>query len=137
MNTIFAVKWWVLFVNILFSMGLGMVWYSPKVFFKIWQNAQGITDQAMKEGNPGKSMLIGLGANAVSIYALGVLIRLSNADGFFQASLYGGFFALFLVTAAEINNGAFRMTKPVVYCIDGGYRVLVMMVAAGIYGALG
>ena len=135
MNNIFLVNWLALVIGIVISFALGMFWYNPKVFFKKWQEAEGITDEQLKAMNPGKSMAAGLAANAVTVYALGILINLAHISTALGGALTGAFVAVFLITAAEINNGAFKATKAAAYLIDGGYR-LVMMAIVGILFAV-
>ncbi len=129
--SIFIVSWLGLAGGIVWSIVLGMTWYSPKVFFKPWQEAEGITDEDMAAANPVKSMIFGMIANSLSVYVLGIVLNLTGAAGPLPAAGVAALLSLGLVTATEINNGAFRMTKPVVLLIDGGYRLL-MMVGAGI-----
>ncbi len=129
--SLFIVNWLGLAGGILWSLILGMVWYSPKVFFKIWQEAEGITDEDMKNANPGKAMVFGLLANSLSVYVLGTVLNLAGVDTILGGIAVAALLSLGLITASEINNGAFRLTKPVVYLIDGGYRLL-MMIGAGV-----
>jgi len=125
--SILVVNWAALFGGILWSLVLGMVWYSPRVFFKIWQEAEGITDEDMANANSGKAMIFGLIANSLSVYVLGIIINLVEVGSTAEGIALSALLSLGLITAAEINNGAFRMTKPVVFLIDGGYRLLMMM----------
>ncbi len=133
MESIFIINWWALLVNIAWSAALGMIWYSPKVFFRPWQEAVGLTEEMMKEGSPGRSMALGMLANSISVYGLGVLVKVTGAATLSVGCFFGCFLGLFIVTASEINNGSFRMTKPVVYLIDGGYRVLMMSGAGALF----
>ncbi|MDC7239082.1 MAG: hypothetical protein PQJ50_01850, partial [Spirochaetales bacterium] len=68
------------------------------------------------------------------VYGLGVLIGVLGAENPVAGALFGAFIGLIIVTASEINNGSFRMTKPVVYLIDGGYRTLMMAGAGALFG---
>ncbi|MBB6481851.1 DUF1761 domain-containing protein [Spirochaeta isovalerica] len=128
---IFTVNWLALVISIVWSMGLGMVWYSPKLFFPIWQKAEGITDEDMKNSNMGKTMIFGLTANSLSVYFFGILVNLTGIASWQGGLGLAALVSSGIITASEINNGTFRMTKPVVYLIDGGYRLL-MLIPAGI-----
>ncbi|MDC7231715.1 MAG: DUF1761 domain-containing protein [Spirochaetales bacterium] len=129
--SIFAVNWLGLAGGIIWSVVLGMIWYSPRVFFPMWQKAEGITDEDMKNANPAKSMIFGLIANSFSVYVMGIVLNLTGVSSVLGGLAVSSLVSLGLITAAEINNGAFRMTKAVVFLIDGGYRLL-MMAGAGI-----
>ncbi len=128
---IWSVNWLALVISIVWSLVLGMFWYSPKVFFRIWQKAEGITDEMMASASPGKSMFVGMIANAVSIYVLGVILHMLEAESVLMGVGVSALISVGLITATQINNGSFRLTKPVVYFIDGGYRLL-MLVGSGI-----
>ncbi len=134
-SSIFAVNWLSLAGSLVWAMALGMVWYSPRVFFRIWQEAEGISEEDMKNANPGRAMAFGMLANSLSVYVLGIVLNLTQVQSLTGAIGVSALLSIGLVTATEINNGAFRMTKPVVYLIDGGYRLL-MMVGAGILFSL-
>lgn len=123
-------NWWGLFGAIVWSLILGMFWYSPTVFFKIWQKAENITDEDLQNSNVAKSMIFGLIANSISVYVLVVVLNLTYTDSFISDIGVAALLSIGLITATEINNGAFRMTKPVVYLIDGGYRLLMMVGSA-------
>jgi len=128
------VNWLAFVLASVAAMGLGMVWYSPGVFFRKWQRAIGLTDEQFQAANPGKAMIAGLVANSLSLYFFGVLLNLtgiSSIPGGIGLALLVG---LGLITLTEINNGSFRGTKPAAYLIDGGYRVLALTLAAVLYG---
>ncbi len=133
--TIFAVNWVALLIGIAWSMALGMFWYSPKTFFMPWMHANGRKQEDYEGTNPVSPMVAGLIANAVVVYALGVFLKALGAEGPAQGALWGVFVALGFILAAEINHGSFRMTKPLAYFIDGGYRLLVLGVAGAVFAA--
>ncbi len=129
-------NWVTALLGVIWSIALGMFWYSPKVFFKKWQYAQGITDEMMQEGNPGKSMILGVIANAISVIAFCFVLGFLNLDGWLKICGFSLLVSIGIITASDINNGAFRMTKPVVFLIDGGYRAIMYIGIGVIYSFL-
>lgn len=125
-----VVSWWGLAGGIIWSFALGMLWYSPKLFFPTWQKAEGISDEELKSSKAVTAMVVGLIANSLSVYALALVLKLTGVSSVASGVGVSALISLGLVTASEINNGAFRMTKPVVFFIDGAYRLL-MYIGAG------
>lgn len=133
MDSIFMVNWIALVIGIVWSMALGMFWYSPKTFFNLWMAANNLTPEDYKDSNPGPAMAAGLAANAVVVYAQGVLINALGAASPVEGALWGCFVTVGLILASEINHGSFRMTKFQSYLIDGAYRLLVLAVAGAVF----
>lgn len=46
------------FVCALMSLIIGALWYSPLLFFRAWQNANGFTDDDLKKASPAKTYSI-------------------------------------------------------------------------------
>jgi hypothetical protein len=87
----------------------------------------------MKEANPGKAMVFGLIANSFSVYVLGIVVNLTEVSTLAGGIGLAALISIGLITATQINNGAFRLTKPVVYLIDGGYRLLMLIVPGALF----
>ncbi len=81
MESFYSFKYLSLFLALVWNVALGMFWYSPKVFFKIWQEAEGITDEDLKGSNPAVAMSANLVSAIVTIWSLAVLANLADVRG--------------------------------------------------------
>lgn len=135
MEFLYTFNWWALLVALVWNVALGMFWYSPKVFFNIWQKAEGISDEALKANSPATAMLKNLIAAIVNVWAIGVLVNLTHVQGALAGAGLGALLALGLIVTTAFSNGAFRGTKTVALLIDGGYRLLFTTGAAALIAA--
>ncbi len=134
MESFYSFNYIALVLALVWNVALGMFWYSPKVFFKIWQEAEGITDEDMKGSNPAVAMAANLVTAIVTIWSLAVLANLTDVRGALAGAGLGALAAIGFVVASEVSNAAFRMTKPVVILIDAGYRLLFLAGAGALIG---
>lgn len=68
----------------LIPMALGMLWYSPKVFGRVWQRASGLSDENLKQGK----MAVIFGVSIVMSMLLAVEMNLITIHQFHLKSLY-------------------------------------------------
>ena len=79
---IYAVNYLAVLVAGLVGVGLGALWYSPKVFGMKWMQWSGITPKMTPDGKPqgmGKAYTVGAVASLVTAYVLAIIIALSGA----------------------------------------------------------
>jgi len=99
---------------------LGGLWYSPVMFGKAWQRATGLTDDALKAGNPmiifGGSFVLALLAAAVFALFLGPKPALPLAVGAGAAA------GIFWVAASFGINYLFERKGFGLFAINAGYH---------------
>ncbi|RDU71467.1 DUF1761 domain-containing protein [Helicobacter brantae] len=107
----------------LLSFFLGGLWFSPKLFGKIW--CEGVNHQQ----NPNTSKLalfLGVFAINLSVSLLKVLsasFALKLSSNLFQYTLLGGIF-IFLIASVHIQNLYFAKRSPKAIAVEFGYQAL-------------
>lgn len=126
------INWLAVFGAALSSFSLGGVWYSA-LFAKAWQNAAGLSDEQIKNGNMalifGGSFVLALIASATFAMFLG-----SEMDAT-TGALYGLCAGLCWVSAAFGINYLFERKPLSLFLINGGYHTLQFTLIGAILGA--
>ena len=126
-----AVNWLAVIAAAVSMFVIGGLWYSPILFEKPWQRAAGVSDEAMKGGNP-----------AVIFGAAFILSLLMAANlAFFVAGVDFGMTIAYAV-AAGLGWAAFGLAvvalferrPPAYFLINGGYLTVSFAVMGLILG---
>ena len=109
---------------------IGMVWYSPKVFGKIWMKLANVK----KPESDSKSMLLAFFSTLLSAFVLSLLIAYL---GFGVAEALILAFLLWLGFIATTTLGNFLWEgKPIkLYLLNNGYSLLNLLVMSAIIAA--
>ena len=116
------------------SLVLGGIWYSPALFGKAWQQAAGLTDDDLKDGNMarifGLTLVLSFIAAAVFAMFLGPKFGLGPATA-------AGFSAGLCWVAASYGITYLFEHRPLkLWLINGGYHTLQLTMFGAIIGAL-
>lgn len=113
---------------------LGGLWYSPLLFGKPWQRLAGLSDEALKAGNPalifGGSFVLALVASAMFALFLGPKPGLGFAVG------AGASAGLCWVAASFGINGLFQRTPLGLVLINGGYHTVQFTLIGAMLGLI-
>ncbi len=119
------------------NFGIGMIWYSPFLFGKMWQKGQGYSESELKKNN----MYLAFGGSFVlmTIMALGVALFLAHClePGIdWKVGAMHGFFLgiLFVGPSIGINN-LYGKQSLMLWIIDAGYQITYLTLSGGILGA--
>ena len=127
------INWLAVFGAALSSFLLGGVWYSA-LFAKVWQNAAGLSDAQIKNGNMalifGGSFVLAMIASATFAIFLGSEIDATTG------ALYGLCAGLCWVGASFGINYLFERKSLTLFLINGGYHTLQFTLIGLILGAL-
>lgn len=101
---------------------LGGLWYSPLLFAKAWQKHAGLSDDALKSGNP--AVIFG-GAAVLSIIAAAVFSMFLGPSPELKFALGAGVAAgLCWVATSFAINYLFERRSLTLFLINGGYHTL-------------
>ena len=113
-------------VGIVINVAAGALWYSPLLFARPWMDANGITEEDIRErqSEAYKGYAVSIVASAIIVFTLAIVIQLagarSAADGF-VLGLYAG---IGFVATTQASNYTFE-TRPIrLYLINVGYPVV-------------
>jgi len=128
---IYAVNYLAVLVAGLVGVGLGALWYSPKVFGMKWMQWSGITPKMTPDGKPqgmGKAYTVGAVASLVTAYVLAIIIALSGAftiSGAFAIAFWVwlGFFA-----APMTGIVLWEMKSWKLWALNAGYFLVDLVV---------
>jgi hypothetical protein len=104
------------------SMLIGGLWYSPALFAKPWQQAAGLSDERLAQGNPA---LIYGGAFVLSFIAAAVFALFLGSEMSTGAATAAGFSAGLCWVAGSFGlNYLFERRPLKLWLINGGYHTL-------------
>ena len=127
----FEVNILAVFVATLFSVALGVVWYSPMVCGKWWVDASDITERDLAEnlGLRGKRFVLGFVFHVIAIFFLAYLIGVSRGN--LETSFFLVMVALtVLVLLGNANMVLWEKRTLRHFFVTGGYMVLFLWSSA-------
>lgn len=129
-----TINWLAVIVAALSSFVLGGLWYSPLLFAKAWQRANGFTDEQVKSGNMAK--IFGFSFLFSFIMSLNLAMFLSDPATDIAWGATAGFLAGFGWSFMSIATMALFERRSWAYIfINGGYSVFALVLMGVILGA--
>ena len=114
------------------SLVIGALWYSPILFLKVWQSANGFSDEDLKKVNPAKTFSITFFLSWLMSYNLAAFLGDKNTT--WQWGLTAGLLTAVWAAGMFVVIGLFEF-RPLKYLlINCGYIVLYFAVAGFILG---
>lgn len=115
------------------AFALGGLWYGP-LFGKQWQRLAELTDEEIRQGQPGKIYAGAFCLNLVMATALALLLQLHPSPDLTTGINTGVLLALsFIATSIGINY-LFLHRPMAQYLIEAGYMVALMALMGAILG---
>ena len=116
------VNWLAVLAAAVSSFVVGGLWYSPVLFAKVWQREAGLSDEAVKAGNPAK--IFG-GAFVLSLVSSAVFAMFLGPSPSLQLGLGAGFAAGLCWVAASLGmNYLFEQKSLKLFLVNGGYHTV-------------
>jgi hypothetical protein len=116
------------------SLVLGGLWYSPLLFYKAWRNANGFTDEELKQKSSPLPFVLAFGFGVVMSYNLAFFLAGPSTDavwGLAAGARAGlGWAAMLVATIAVFERRSWAYIL-----INGGYCVVYLSAAGLIIGA--
>lgn len=127
------INWFAVIAAAVSAFVLGGLWYSPLLFGRAWQRANGFSDEQVREGSMAK--IFGFSFLFSFIMALNLAMFLSNPETDMVWGIIAGFLAGFGWSFMSIGITAMfeRRTWAYVF-INGGYQVFALMLMGAILG---
>lgn len=128
-----AVNWLAVFVASIIAFLLGGLWYSPKLFGKLWMQDVGLTEESAAEGN---SAVIFGGSFVLIFIAATLLAYLLGSEGNWLLGLHTGFMiGIGWVATAYGVTYLFERRPMRLFFINAGYNVVLFAIMGTILGA--
>ena len=119
MSEITDINWLATIVGFVLSFGLGMVWFSPKLFGKKWAEGVGVDPEG-----PGKPPVAGMAAQVIGTFLLAWTVGVTAAN---EALLTIILFTLTMVVLAGASN-FFTGKNAYVRHTEGGFMVAMVVI---------
>ncbi len=132
------VNWLAVLVAAVAVMPIGAVWYSPMLFSRPWLRAIGKTEEDIRAGGgtPLPYLLVlAFVAWLVVAYVLSWIVDWADADTLVEGIAVGFLCWVGFVLTGMAVNTSFAGRGRSLILIDGGYLLLVFVVAGAIVGA--
>lgn len=120
------------FVCAVMSLVIGALWYSPLLFAKTWQSANGFSDEDLKKANPAKIFPITFLLSWLMSYNLAFF--LGNKSTTWQWGLTSGLLSAIWVAGSFIIVSLFEFRSLKYILVNCGYIVVYFAVIGFILG---
>ncbi len=127
-----SVNYWAILVGAVITMVLGMIWYGPATFGKLWMKWNGLTEADMNPSKDKVGMLYAIQfvASLVMIYVLAHFIIYFNITDFSGAWTLGFWIWLGFMVAGGAGMYIFPPKRWELFVFDSAYK-LVSIVLIG------
>ena len=120
-------------VAALVNMVIGMLWYSPLLFGKLWMKASGKEEKDMKKGSGmGKVYAMAFVGSFIMAFVLSRFIAISSAKTIQDGALVGFWAWLGFIIPVSLSGYLFEGKSRNLTLINGGYYLVVLMVMGAI-----
>ncbi|MEZ4722527.1 MAG: DUF1761 domain-containing protein [Flavobacteriales bacterium] len=111
---------------------VGGLWYSPILFFKPWKEANGLTDEKLKESKPAITFsVVGIMSLVIS-YNLAFFLSEEGTDAAWGAT--AGFLAGMWAASAFVIIGMFELRSLKYHLVNIGYLLVAFTLKGFIIG---
>ena len=86
------------------SMLIGILWYSPFLYGKIWMDLVHLTPEECRDGMKPKYLLSGFATSFVSVYVIAIVMEVMVPLSLLAAYVMGGLLLVALPLPMEING---------------------------------
>ena len=127
------INYWAVLVAALAPMGIGVLWYSPALFGKIWMRVNGFSGNEPR-GNMARTMIIAFILSLVMSLNLAAFLAVPGTN--IRWGITAGFLAGFgWVTLSIVVISLFERRPFAYMAVNGGYWVVSFIVMGAILGA--
>ncbi len=118
------------------GMGIGALWYSPRLFGNQWMQELKIDPKKMSQSTTGAYIFTAIGALITTI-VLGQLIRIfSTTPSAMDGALVGLLAGIGLVTPAIATNHLFEGKSHRLFLITAGHHIVTLLAKGLVIGLL-
>lgn len=110
------------------NMVVGFFWYGP-VLGKLWMREVGLTEEDIKDG-PGVGYLYTFLAALVAAAVTSLLVHRLGITQILDGAFFGLLVGVGYVGTTFLSNYVFAQKSRLLYLIDAGYQITVIVVAA-------
>jgi hypothetical protein len=131
----FSVNWYLVGGGKLLGMVVGMLWYSPLLFCKLWLKTMGISMADIDESGMSKGAAYATStlAHALLSFITGFLILNLKVHGFHYGMILGLVFWLGFNFSSVIKYVFFETRPWTLFLIDAGYDIACFTLTGGIF----
>ncbi|MDP3443392.1 MAG: DUF1761 domain-containing protein [Ignavibacteria bacterium] len=130
-----SINYLAVLVCALVSLGLGLLWYSPFLFGKIWIESIDKTEEEIeKENNPFKTYPLLFLAQLVMAYVLARMMVYADATTLAEGVRIAFLGWIGFTAATMFANSIFEGTKLKKLGVDSGYHLVVFLTYGAILG---
>jgi len=104
------------------SMVLGLIWYLPTVFGKVWMKESGLTEKDIESG-PGVGYLLTFAGSLLMAIAMSILANYGGTRTVLGGLKLGALVGLGIVATSFAANYIFSKKSLKLYLVDAGYFV--------------
>ena len=131
--TFSSLNWWAIIVATVSAFVLGGVWYSPLMFGNAWMKVAGMTEESVKQGNPGK--IYGGAFVLTLIAAINLAMFLGPKSDLAFGIAAGAATGIGWIVPAFGVVYFFEQRPTLQWFINGAYWVVTFIVMGAIIGA--
>ncbi|HSX41880.1 MAG TPA: DUF1761 domain-containing protein [Candidatus Saccharimonadales bacterium] len=125
-------NYWAILVGGVITMALGMIWYGPATFGKLWMQWNGLTDADMtaSKDNVGMLYFIQFIASLVMIYVLAHFVKFFGVTDLSGAWMLGFWIWLGFLVAGSAGIYIFPPKRWELFLFDASYKLVSIVLVA-------
>lgn len=130
-----SVNYWAVIVGAVIAMALGMVWYGPATFGKLWMKWNGLTDADMSnKDNVGMLYLLQFVAALILTFVLAKFVVFFNVKTFADALNLGFWLWLGFLVFGSAGVYIFPPKRWQLFLFDQSYKLVNIVLVAWMLG---
>ena len=130
----FDVNYWAVIAATVFSMVLGVVWYTPLTFGSLWMKIVGIDSERMTGAEEARAYLTGAVSHCIGVFLLAVLMNSAGLSGWLPGLAAGLAVSLGFMATSRGTNYVYEKRPMALFLINSGYNVVFYAVAGALLG---
>lgn len=124
------INFWAVLVAAILSMALALLWFSPRLFGKIWMKEIDATEESAKNINI--KYLLSFVTTIISAYILAYAMILSDSVTVYEGAEIGFYVWLGFVATTTFSTVLWERRPIILYFIDNIYRLISLILMGGI-----
>ena len=124
-----SINYWAVIVSTVFSMILGVIWYTPLTFGNVWMKLVGMKAEEISSGAETAGYITAAVSHFIGALALAVFINLLGITGWTSGLLVGVAVSICFISTSRATNYVYERQPFALFLINSGYNVLFYAVA--------
>jgi len=130
-----GINFWAVIVATLWSMVLGMLWYTKVLFGNTWMKLVGLKAEDIDPKDSYRGMIISVLTAFIAAWTLAWLMKATGTFGYWYGMRLGACISVGFIATTLFSNDAYDQRSVKLSLLNSGYRFFFFLGAGAIIGA--